>query len=135
MKNKISLFQHFIRANPKRNPNVFFVPYQPTQLVLNTNIYQLLYHPWLAPQENDTNFGSSGRPSGLMPFLANLCSVTILRASSNPIFLLFIIFATSLLPCWSSPARESPTATFDVRSKLLDVKPDSISLEKDEGRR
>ena len=85
--------------------------------------------------ENDTNFGSLGLPSGPILFFANRCSVYILLASSKPTFLVFIIFCTSRFAAWSSPARESPAAIFVERSKSAEVKPDSMSLENDEGKR
>ena len=85
--------------------------------------------------ENDTNLGSLGIPSGPISFFANFASVYILLASSKPSFLLLMILCTSRFACWSSPARESPAATLVERSKSVEVKPDSISLVKDEGSR
>ena len=85
--------------------------------------------------EKDTNLGSLGNPSGPISFFANLASVYILLASSKPTFLLLIILCTSRFACWSSPARESPAATLVERSKSVEVKPDSISLVKEEGSR
>ena len=85
--------------------------------------------------ENDTNLGSLGNPSGPISFFANLASVYILLASSKSTFLLLIILCTSRFACWSSPARESPAATLVERSKSVEVKPDSMSLVKEEGSR
>jgi hypothetical protein len=49
--------------------------------------------------------------------------------------LFFIILWISRLLSVSRPARESPAATFALRSKADEEKPDSISDEKEEGRR
>ena len=77
--------------------------------------------------ENDTNLGSLGNPSGPILFFANLCSVYTLLASSKLIPLVFINRWTSRLPLASSPALESPSVTFELRSNADELKPASTS--------
>jgi hypothetical protein len=85
--------------------------------------------------ENDTNFGSLGKPSAPMLFFLKLCSIYTLLASSKPMPRFFMILCTSRFPLTSSPALESPSMTLLLRSKSLDVKPDSTSDMKDVGTR
>src|SRR2546421_1004995 len=75
--------------------------------------------------ENETNFGSLGTPSAPILFFAKRCSVYTLLASSKVIPRVRIRRWTSRLPFISRPPRESPSITFEERSKSVDVKPDS----------
>src|SRR4051812_28826220 len=96
-------------------------PYSPSFKPLNRHAHEKL-----------TNLGSLGLPSAPIPFLANRPSIYISRASSKFTRLFRMIFWISFLAPSSNPARESPERRLGVRLKLEEVRPDSMSLAKEE---
>ena len=89
---------------------------------------------WVSPHHylfpNVTIFGSLGIPSLPIPCLSKLLSICILLASSKltgPLHHFpLMIFKISVLEASSRPARWSPVR-LALRSKLEDVRPDSMS--------